>query len=194
MRLYGLLHDVALPVPLKVSKDYLAAFAWRSTLGNVIPLDASLDIEAVALIGSVRHVDRSVSPLSGSPPVAACYSPYYFVLRMWTGGFSYRVDTVQALLRALPLSGLALSRFLVDAELITPELLENFRRAQRQRVSVFARTPFVYELDLSKLPAACRSQVSDVVWSFMQLRDKDLLLRGLASVCRRHCSIRLILM
>ena len=123
---------------------------WRSSSARVLSLNSSLFAEAVSDRSVAPKILRSLAPVAQLITLAQCASPFSFVVKLPATADSFRVASVNALLRSSPIAGPALLSLLVERGMVRVSFVDDAARVQRDRLRACELDTFTYAVDLSR--------------------------------------------
>lgn len=166
-----------MPTPSRSSPQvYEIGAEWMSTTTRVLSLESSLNIERVSA-PIYAHRVRSLNSLPALPFISPPDPPFVIVVALERGADTFYLNTVNALLRLLPYTGLALLDLCKERSLISAEKVSSYVRAQRDRAAVGATKSIDYFVDLSSAEPTRASLVKECLRVFLNFNDEE--------ICRR---------
>ena len=151
---------------------------WNSVPPMWRPLKRILNIESVSDVDKHPRISRSFNPVPSLPAVPKPVPLFHFEVKLGFAEDTFKSATVNALLRALPLSGVALVDFLRDRHLLQECVIDNIVAVHRERFAVAEQDEMAYVLDVSTPDGADPFIVQDALLEFLKLNDEKLFARA----------------
>ena len=151
---------------------------WRSSTARVLSLNSSLFAEAVSNRSVAPKILQSLATVAQLITLAQCASPCLFVVKLPPTADSFRIATVNALLRSSPIAGPALLWLIVEPGVVRVFFVDDAGRVQRDRLRACELDTFTYAVDLSRADVNKLRTAQEVLRVFLNLDDEAIVNRA----------------
>ena len=141
-------------------------------------MESSFYAEAVGDRSVAPKILRSLYPVLELPSPARFAPPCKICVKMPPSADSFRAATVNALLGALPIAGLALLSLLVERGVVRNSFAEDAARFQRERLCSGAVDMFTFVVDLSRSDLTDARDAQDALRMFLNLDNEAIVFRA----------------